>query len=403
MGAKSIEHRDEDVRSFLPPLTRRAFLAGAASCAAVAPALLHAVVREPRQTLLHVATRASHSGSVHTFLLTSSGCALLGSTPVDSFAALAVHPVLPILYIARDCREWQALPRGVIETYAVARSGTPLRLAAESPMALSATGPRSLDVSPSGRRLLVSASTGGAWNAFALNSDGMPAPVAIARKETGIMLDLRAVSLPAPHGVVFSPQGPFALGTDPGTGCMTLLQPSSEAIAVLARCRTPYGLTPSSPVWTADARYIVVSNAQQSSLSIYKAPIVSGDGSDARFHLVGTSPTETPVTTLLAHPSQTAVFTSRPHESGSRLELWELHRSQLRLVSGTSISGHVVALARDASTLWAVSQDRLIRIPLQNLRADLRATNSTEVLLPIDGAQAIVTQTLPAHLADTQS
>ena len=104
-------------------LSRRAFLAGAATCAAAAPALLHSAVHTPfRQTLLHVATRVSHSGYVHTFLLASDGCTLLGSTRIDSFAAFGVHPVLPILYVARDCREWEALPRGVIETYVVARN-----------------------------------------------------------------------------------------------------------------------------------------------------------------------------------------------------------------------------------------------------------------------------------------
>ncbi len=74
-------------------LSRRAFLAGAATCAAAAPALLHSAVHTPfRQTLLHVATRVSHSGYVHTFLLASDGCTLLGSTRTDSFAAFAVHP-----------------------------------------------------------------------------------------------------------------------------------------------------------------------------------------------------------------------------------------------------------------------------------------------------------------------
>ena len=256
-------------------LSRRAFLAGAATCAAAAPALLHSAVHTPfRQTLLHVATRVSHSGYVHTFLLASDGCTLLGSTRIDSFAAFAVHPVLPILYVARDCREWEALPRGVIETYVVARNMSPLRLVAQTPMALSATGPRSIGVSPCGRQLLVSASTGGAWNAFALDPEGIPALVAITRKETGITLEPGAVSMPTPHGLVFSPHGPHALGTDPGTGCMTLLQPSSEAIAVLARQQTPYGLTPSSPVWTTDGRYVIVVNAQNASLSLYRMPAV---------------------------------------------------------------------------------------------------------------------------------
>jgi hypothetical protein len=381
-------------------LSRRAFLVGAATCAAAAPTLLHAAVHETRrQTLLHVATRVSHSGYVHTFLLTSDGCTLLGSTRIDSFAAFAAHPVLPILYVARDCREWEALPRGVIETYVVARSMSPLRLLAQTPMALSATGPRSLGVSPCGRHLLVSASTGGAWNAFALDPDGIPALVAITRKETGIMLESRAVSMPTPHGVAFSPHGPHALGTDPGTGCMTLLQPSSEAIAVLARHQTPYGVTPSSPVWTTDGRYIIVGNAQSASLSIYRMPEVIGKGSEASFRLLNVVPTFTPVTTLFAHASLPAVFTSRRQASGSRLERWKVDRSQLRLVADTWVSGHVVNLAQDGGSLWAVSGDRLARVPIE----DLRDPNQFEMPLPMHGTRAVVTQSLPAHLINAHS
>ena len=381
-------------------LSRRAFLAGAATCAAAAPALLHSAVHTPfRQALLHVATRASHSGYVHTFLLASDGCTLLGSTRTDSFAAFAVHPVLPNLYVARDCREWEALPRGVIETYVVARNMSPLRLVAQTPMALSATGPRSLGVSPCGRHLLVSASTGGAWNAFALDPDGIPSLVAITRKETGITLEPGTVSMPTPHGLVFSPRGPHALGTDPGTGCMTLLQPSSEAIAVLARQQSPYGLTLSSPVWTNDGRYVIVVNAQNASLSLYRMPAVLGKGSEASFHLVSTVPTFTPVTALVAHASLPAVVTSRRQASGSRLEQWKVDRSQLRVITDAWVSGNVLTLAQDGGSLWAVSDDRLIQIPIE----DLRDPNRFDLPLPMHGARAIVTQSLPAHLINAHS
>jgi 6-phosphogluconolactonase (cycloisomerase 2 family) len=333
---------------------------------------------------------------VHTIALTSDSCILLGTTAVGSLAALAAHPALPVLYVARDCHEWENLPRGVIESYAVEGAPHPLRLLTQTPMALSATGPRSLAVSSSGRYLLASASTGGAWNSFALNPAGVPASVPIARKETGTMLDAHTVSLPTPHAVAFSPHEPFALGADPGSGCIALLQPSSESIAVLARCQTPHGLTHLSPAWTSDGRYIVVANAQHASLSIYEVASTPGKGSDASLRFLGTTPTATPVTALLAHPSQSAVFTSRSQGSGSRLEFWKVDRSHLRLVSDTQVSSHVVALAQSTGILWSVSQDRLIRIPI----ADLRTRDPFELPLPMHGAQAIVTQSIAAHSLD---
>jgi hypothetical protein len=293
-----------------------------------------------------------------------------------------------VLYVARDCSQWEDLPRGVIETYAVECGTHSLRLLAQTPMALSATGPRSLAVAPCGRHLLASASTGGAWNAFHLSADGMPTSVAIARKETGAVLNSHIVSLPAPHGLVFSPRGLFAVGTDPGSGHMTLLQPSSEAIAALARWETPYGLTPSSPAWTSDGKYIIAATARGMSLAIYEMGAGSEVQSNSSVHFLGTTSTHTPVNTLLAHPREPAVFTSRPQGDGSRLELWQVHGSDLRLLNNTWISGHVVGLAHHNGDLWIASQDRLIRIPID----DLRSQYPFHVPLPMHGAHAIVTQ-----------
>jgi 6-phosphogluconolactonase (cycloisomerase 2 family) len=297
-----------------------------------------------------------------------------------------------VLYVARDCRQWEDLPRGVIETYAVARDMRPLRRIAQTPMALSATGPRSLAVSSCGRHLLVAASTGGAWNAFALDRDGVPAGIAIARKETGTMLHSLAVSLPTPHGLVFSPHAPFAIGTDPGSGRMTLLQPSSEEIALLARFEPPHGLTPASPAWTSDGKYVIVPNARNASLSLYEIKLVSSDGNNPGVHLLGTTPTTTPVTALAAHPTQPAVFTSRSQRSGSRLELWKIRGSDLRLAGDTWVPGHVVAFTEHDGALWVASHNRLIRLPV----GDLRSPHPYEFALPLLGTQAIVAQNLIA-------
>jgi len=383
--------------SLPPPVSRRAFLAGAVACATIAPTSLRAAFcGRAEQAVLHLATRSSQSGHVHTFALTATGCELLGSTAIDSFAAFAPHPVLPVLYVARDCSQWEDLPRGVIETYAVECGTHSLRLLAQTPMALSATGPRALAVAPDGRHLLASASTGGAWNALTLNGDGMPASVAIARKETGAMLNSHTVSLPAPHGLVFSPRALFAVGTDPGSGHMTLLQPSSEAIAALARWETPYGLTPSSPAWTIDSKYVIAATARPASLQIYEISAAFEDRSNSSVRLLGTTSTHTPVTTLLAHPREPAIFTSRPHGNGSRLELWKVNGSHLRLANETRVSGHVVGLAHRNGALWIASQDGLIRIPID----DLRSPHPVHVPLPMHGAHAIVTQNISDHPAN---
>jgi hypothetical protein len=169
---------------------------------------------------------------------------------------------------------------------------------------------------------------------------------------------------------------------------MTLLQPSSEAIAALARWETPYGLTPSSPAWTIDSKYIIAATARPASLEIYEIGAVLEDRSNSSVHLLGATSTHTPVTTLLAHPREPAVFTSRPQGNGSRLELWKVHGSHLRLADDTWVSGHVIGLAHRNGGLWIASQDGLIRIPID----DLRSPYSFQVPLPMHDAHAIVTQ-----------
>jgi Lactonase, 7-bladed beta-propeller len=392
VGKRSTEEQAHPTPPLPPPMSRRDFLAGAAASAVIGPRLLRAAIRlQDRQAILHVAT-GSRDGYVHTYALMSGECTLLGATAIDSLAALAPHPLLPVLYVARDCTQWENLPRGVIEIYAVERNTHPLTLIARTPMALSATSPRSLAVSSCGGHLLVSASTGGAWNAFALDRNGVPVGVAVARKEMGVALDSRTVSLPTPHGVAFSPHAPFAIGTDPGSGRLSLLLPSPEGIELLARCQTPHELMLSSPVWTSDGRYIVVANARNASLSMYETKLASANRSNASVYLLSTTPTATPVSALLAHPEESAVFIARPQHGGSSLELWKVDGSELRVVSDTWIAGHVGALAEHIGYLWAASHDRLIRIPIR----DLRSPHVFDVALPMRGVQAIATQSLTA-------
>jgi hypothetical protein len=174
---------------FSLPVSRRTFLAGAAA-SVLSPRFSRAASHLFAPAFLHLTACSSGKGDVHTYAITADHCELLGSTAIDSFAAYAAHPALPVLYVARDCSQWENLPRAVVETYAVECSTRPLRLLAQTPMALSATGPRAIAVSSCGQHLLISASTGGAWNAFALGSGGLPVSAAIARKETGALTEL---------------------------------------------------------------------------------------------------------------------------------------------------------------------------------------------------------------------
>lgn len=371
---------------FSSAVSRRAFLSGAAAIAVSRPMHVPALSSMLAPAFLHVATSATEE--VHTYALSGNRCELLGSTAIAACAACASHPALPVLYVARDCRQWEHLPRGVVETYAVECSSRPLRLLAQTPMSLSATGPRSLAVSNCGRHLLVAASTGGAWNAFALGSDGLPASVAIARKETGARHPSRATVLPKPHALAFSPRGSYAIGTDSGCERMALLQPSAEGIAIFSRSDTPAGLARSSPVWTSDGRYVIAANPQAASLSTYAVTAPSDNESAIEIHVADTVGTATPIEALLAHPTTSGVFTSRREGQGSWLELWSIHGGRLSVERDTWIPHNLLAIAEHAGTLWLASEDRIIQIR----RDDLSVVESWKTPQTIPGVQVVITR-----------
>jgi 6-phosphogluconolactonase (cycloisomerase 2 family) len=343
---------------------------------------------------LHLAACSAEKGDIHTYSVRGDRCEFLATTSIDSFAASASHPALPVLYVARDCSQWEQLPRGVIETYGVEPSARPLRLLMQTPMALSATGPRSLAVSSCGRYLLVSASTGRAWNAFVLGSDGLPASVAIARKETGTVLDSQTISLPAPHAVAFSPSGLYAVGTDPSSKRMMLLQPSPDGISILSRCHAPFGIAESSPAWTRDGRYLVAADAHMASLSLFVIRPVSGDRDGLDIYLLNAVHTETPIKAVLAHATEAGVVALRREREGSRLELWRVRREQLELERDAWIPDNVLAFAHHVDSLWLVSEDRLIRMR----HHDLHAMSAVKIAQSLQSVRAIVTQSYGSNL-----
>ena len=255
-------------------------------------------------------------------------------------------------------------------------------------MSLSAIGPRSLAVSNCGKHLLVSAAMGGAWNAFSLGMDGIPMSPAIARKETGALLNSRTASLPAPHGLAFSPQRPYAIATDPACERITLLQPSADGIAVLARCVAPLGLSHSSPAWTIDGAHIVAANARTSSLSVYAVRAMPKNQDGVGIHLLNTTGPATPIEALLAHPSEPGALTLRTEKQGSRVEFWALRGTHLRVEQDAWIPHAARSLVHHAGTLWLASEDRVIRMRC----TDLRNIDSWDTpRIPV-GVQAIITR-----------
>lgn len=113
-----------------------------------------------------------------------------------------------------------------------------------------------------------------------------------------------------------------------------------------------------------------------------------GDRDGFDIHLCNTVQTETPIKTLLAHATENGVFTLHGESKGTRMEFWRIRGDQLAVERDAWIPDNVLAFAHHAGSLWLVSEDRLIRMRYQ----DLRAMSALRVAQSLEGVRAIVTQ-----------
>jgi 6-phosphogluconolactonase (cycloisomerase 2 family) len=156
-------------------------------------------------------------GCIEVYRVQDARWSLIG-TPVltDKPHALALHPHLPVLYVAHRTAEHNHLPRGSVSAFGFDEASGELELLGRQPLALSATHPDSITVSPNGRSLMVGASTGGAWNFFSLASDGTILPTPASLKLAGSGPHPSQWS-PRPHTIVCHPSAHHAYATDFGS------------------------------------------------------------------------------------------------------------------------------------------------------------------------------------------
>lgn len=118
-------------------------------------------------------------------------------------AAIAVHPNGRFVYVVNAVGEYEFLPRGTVESHAVADGGRTLHFLARTPLSLSATFPSDIAMSPDGRHAVVAIAGGGAYNVLpvATGSGVLQAPSQIV-KRYGVV----------PERVAFDPSGRTLFG-----------------------------------------------------------------------------------------------------------------------------------------------------------------------------------------------
>lgn len=386
--------------------TRRSFLGSvrAGMCASLGSSLFsHAMFAPPvpaapgkTHPWLYAAVRGQQSqDSIHSLVPTSKAPAHAIVTQCPGVAALAMHPYLPVLYAVSDVLPGQSLPHGHLQAFSLDEHTGRLRSMARVNLSLSATGPRSLAVSPDGASLLVAASTGGLWNAFHLDSTGMPSAVAVARKELGTRSGNPAQASAHPHSVLYLSAGRhsglpgqisrkrIAVASDTGSGQFSILQVEQDRIAVHARYSPNAGGRPSHMALAADGEHLLVADAGTPSLALWR---LQSSHECAGLQRIAEQPLGTPLTALLAHPDQPVAFSVRPMGAGSHVELWRVGgRSLLQSQTLTTLPCSVAtSLAYSQDALWVATAQGLLRLTLKDNRLE-----SARLLYPIDGLIAL--------------
>jgi 6-phosphogluconolactonase len=137
------------------------------------------------------------------------------------------------LYAVNEVDEYEGLPAGTVEAYAIDETDGSLKLVNRQRLSLSATAPRHAAVSPDGKTLVVAVHGGGAYNVLPLGADGSVGAVSGILKETGSGQHDEQRSA-HPQMVVFDRAG-RVVSADLGNDRLSVLKLDSGRLSIAGR------------------------------------------------------------------------------------------------------------------------------------------------------------------------
>jgi len=171
------------------------------------------------------------------------------------------------LYAVNEVDEYEGLPSGTVEAYAIDAADGSLKLVNRQRLSLSATGPRHAAVSPDGRALVVAVHGGGAYNVLPLRKDGSVGAVSGILKETGSGPHDKQRSA-HPQMVVFDRAG-RVVSADLGSDRLSVLKLDAAGLSIAGRHAAQAGDGPRQIAFHPDGRLLFVANELDASVACY--------------------------------------------------------------------------------------------------------------------------------------
>lgn len=263
------------------------------------------------------------------------------------------------LYAVNEVDEYEGLPSGTVEAYAIDDADGSLTLVNRQRLSLSATAPRHAAVSPDGRALVVAVHGGGAYNVLALGTDGSVGAVSGILKETGSGPHERQRSA-HPQMVVFDRAGRMVTA-DLGSDRLSVLKLEDSRLSISGRYTAQPGDGPHQLAFHPDGGLLFVANELDASVVCYRYDVSEGRIVERGRRVATAGDARSGGVVMTVDPAGDFLYTV--HRRGSDgISVWRILRDSggLERVVMTEESGpqlHQVTITGDGTRLLGLSRE----------------------------------------------
>jgi 6-phosphogluconolactonase len=274
-------------------------------------------------------------------------------------SSLALDASERFLYAVNEVDEYEGLPSGTAEAYAIDAADGSLKLVNRQRLSLSATAPRHAAVSPDGSALVVAVHGGGAYNVLSIGKDGSVGAVSAILKETGSGPHDEQRSA-HPQMVVFDRAG-RVVSADLGTDRLSVLNLDTARLSIAGRYAAQAGDGPRQIAFHPDGRLLFVANELDASVACYAYDPDEGKIVGRLGQVATACDGNTGGVVMAVDPAGEFLYTSHRRGSGG-VSVWRIARStgglqRLQALDEGGPRPHELTMTADGKSLLGLSRE----------------------------------------------